>query len=138
MTGKRGARVQLDQELTFREAALALGRKRDPHGRKLRNMVLAREAQLAKWIAVRLQGQTEPKLRVTLAALYRHFPELRATRVDGVAQMLRPLVARMQENLAELVDARARDLVLEILREEIEPRLIRLENKARTEPKPDL
>ncbi len=113
---------RLDQELSFREAALALGRRRDSRGRRLRNMVLAREAQTGKPIALRLGGTVEPKLRVTIGALYRAFPEMRPARVDELAAIVRPFVER--------ADERTRVLVRDELSQDIEPRIVFLEKHA--------
>lgn len=114
--------VRLDEELSFREAALALGRRRDSRGRRLRNMVIARERQSGKLIALRLGGEVEPKLRVTLGALYRAFPELRPARVDELASIVRPFVER--------ADERTRFLVREEISQDIEPRVVFLEKHA--------
>ena len=119
----RGARrPRLEQELSFREAAQALERTNDPRGRRLRNMVLARERQTGKQIAIRLAGEKEPKLRVTLGALYRAFPELRPARVDDLMSMAR--------QLAERGEQRTRSVVREVLAESLEPRVEKLEKAA--------
>lgn len=112
-------RPHLEEELSFREAAQELGRKRDPRGRKLRSMVLAKERRIGREIAIRLSGAKEPKLRVTLGAIYRHFPELRPARVDDLVVLAR--------QLAERGDARTRSLVQQILAEGVEPRLSSVE-----------
>lgn len=116
-------RVRIDQELSFSEAAAALGRKRDPRGERLRNLVLNREKQTGKPIAIRLGGEIEPKLRVTLSALYRAFPECRPARVDYLAASLKELLER--------VDDHTESLVLRILDEKkLEARITRLEKRA--------
>lgn len=119
----RGSRrPRLEQELSFREAAQALEREHDPRGRRLRNMVVARERQTGRQIAIRLAGEKEPKLRITLGALYRAFPELRPARVDDLMAMAR--------HLQERGEARTKTVVLEVLAETMEPRLLRLEKAA--------
>lgn len=115
--------VGLDEELSFRQAAAQLKRRHDPHGRRLRNMVLARERQSGQQIAVRLAGQVEPKTRVTLGALYRAFPELREARVDQLASMAKPLLER--------AEARTRDVVRSELSRDIGPRVSKLEKRTR-------
>lgn len=115
------SRPHLEEELSFREAALELGRKRDPRGRRLRAMVLARERQTGRPIAIRLSGPKEPKLRITLGALYRAFPELRPARVDDLVAMAR--------QLSERGDARTKTLVQEVLAQSVEPRLVKLEKR---------
>ena len=120
MSNTRSARI--DRELTFREAAAALGRKDDPTGRKLRELVLARERQTGKRIAIRLAGPKRPKLRVTLGALYRAFPEARSAHVDDLALALR--------ELGERFDDRTRLLVREILDRDVDPRIEKLEKRA--------
>jgi hypothetical protein len=117
---------KLDQELTFREAAAALKRLNDPEGRRLKKMVLARERQSKKPIAIRLAGSKVPKLRVTLGALYRAFPEARSSRVDDLAEVFRPMVERMDARN----DARTEKMIHKILESKIEPRLQLLEKKA--------
>lgn len=101
MSNTRSARI--DRELTFREAAAALGRKDDPTGRKLRELVLARERQTGKRIAIRLAGPKRPKLRVTLGALYRAFPEARASRTDALARDLRRYVDELDARVRQIV-----------------------------------
>jgi hypothetical protein len=116
-------RVRIDQELSFREAALVLGRKHDPRGERLRNLVTNREKQTGKQIAIRLAGETEPKLRITLSALYRAFPECRPVRVESLASSLRELLDR--------VDQHTEGVVLKILEEkQLEKRLAKLEKRA--------
>lgn len=112
-------RPHLEEELSFREAAQELGRKRDPRGRRLRAMVLAKERRTGREIAIRLQGASQPKLRVTLGAIYRAFPELRPARVDDLVSLAR--------QIAERGDARTRSLVEQILAADVEPRLVKVE-----------
>lgn len=111
---------QLDQGLSYREAARALGHeKADPSGRKLRAIVQARERQTGTPIAIRLNGALRPKSRVTLGALYTHFPELRTARDDRLARSFKPLLEGTQQ--------RIRQMVAEEIRDRIEPRLIAIE-----------
>jgi hypothetical protein len=105
-------RARLETEMTFKEAARRLGRERDSEGRGLRRLVLVREKQIGRPIAVRLAGAKRPKLRVTLAALWRAFPEFRETRHDALARELRGYVGQL--------DVRVRGLVRQFVRDELE------------------
>jgi hypothetical protein len=120
--GSLTAPALISKELTFRQAALALGRTDDPSGRLLRELVQAREQQTRKLIAVRLRGRKHPKLKVTLGALYRAFPELRPARVDALEATVRALLARVDERTAVLVHG--------VINDTVEPRLKRLEKQA--------
>jgi hypothetical protein len=117
---------KIEPELTFRAAAERLGRTSDPDGRKLRAMVLAREKATGKRIAVRLAGPKRPRLRVALGALYRAFPELRSARVDDLAELIRPMVERMDARQ----DERTKKVVYGILERDLELRLRKLEKHA--------
>lgn len=99
----RHRRYSLDQELSFSRAARALERKDDPKGRRLRNLVMARERQLGIPIAIRLAGDQAPKLRVTLGAIYRHLPELRRARTDALADLLRQALLESEARTAEKI-----------------------------------
>lgn len=115
-------RVRIDQELSFRDAASALGRKHDPRGERLRNLVQTRERQTGKPIAIRLAGESEPKLRITLSALYRAFPEMRPARIDYLAASLKELLSE--------VDAHTESVVLKVLeKQRVLARLDRLERR---------
>lgn len=116
-----------DQELSFHEAAKLLNRKRDSRGRALRAMVLARERQTKKQIAIRLNGEKEPKLRITIGALYRAFPELLPARVDDIVRYVRPLLERQ----AAQQETKTRNVVREELEKDIAPRVARLEKQTR-------
>jgi len=86
-------------------------------------MVVARERQTGQQIAVRLAGQVEPKMRVTMGALYRAFPELRLAHVDNLAQIAKPLVER--------AEARTREVVRSEIARDIGPRVSKLEKRSR-------
>jgi hypothetical protein len=116
------SRVRLDDVLSFREAAIELQSRNDPRGRRLRNMVLARERQTGKAIAIRLSGEVKPQLRVSLGALFRAFPELAPAKIDDIARLMRPMVERMA--------ARTKDVVREEIKAGIEPRIEYLEKHA--------
>jgi hypothetical protein len=112
----------LDQELSFSQAAAELQRENDPIGRKLRNLVMQRERELGKRIAIRLSDGPEPKLRVTIGALYRSLPELRPARVDDLARLVKPMLDRQE--------ARTRVLIREENDLTVLPRLAAVEKKA--------
>lgn len=112
----------LDQELTFSRAAAELQRQDDPIGRKLRNLVMSRERETGKRIALRMSNGPEPKLRITIGQIYRHLPELRPARVDDLARLVKPMLDRQE--------ARTRTLVREEIAETVTPRMERMEKKA--------
>jgi len=113
---------RLDEELSFSAAARELQRHRDPKGRKLRNMVVARERQTGKQIAIRLAGQKEPKLRITIGALYRAFPELAPAKIDDIARLMKPMLER--------AEARTRVVVREEIARDVLPRIVYLEEES--------
>lgn len=123
--GLRGGELKrgwLDQELSFSQAAAELQRENDPIGRKLRNLVMAREREIGRRIAIRLSDGKEPKLRITIGAIYRHLPELRPARVDDLARLVRPMLERQE--------ARTKALIREENDRTVLPRLAAVEKKA--------
>ncbi len=118
----RHRRYSLDQELSFSRAAHVLERPDDPKGRRLRNLVMARERQLGTTIAIRLAGDQAPKLRVTLGAIYRFLPELRRPRTEALAELLRQALLESEARTAQKVS----DHVLK----KLEPRIQTLEKRA--------
>jgi hypothetical protein len=88
--------TKLDPPLTFREAAKELGWAHDPEGRQLRELVLAREKELGRRIAIRSSAPVRPKMKVTIGALTRALPQLKKARVDRLAAELRPILARTE------------------------------------------
>lgn len=112
----------LDQEMSFSRAAAELNRQDDPIGRKLRNLVIMRERESGQRIAIRLSSGKEPKLRVTIGALYRHLPELRPAQIGDLAKLMRPML--------EKAEARTRVVVQEEIDKTVSPRLERLEKRA--------
>jgi hypothetical protein len=115
----------LEQELTWAEAAALLERVNDAAGRKLKAMVLAREKQTRKPIAIRLAGNRRPKLRVTLSAIRRSFPEMRAAHEDGLALSLRHVATQLREHH----DARTKKLIQDELEGDLGPRVRKLEKR---------
>lgn len=118
----RHRRYSLDQELSFSRAARALERTDDPKGRRLRNLVMAREAKLKTPIAIRLAGDQAPKLRITLGAIYRYLPELRRPRTEALAELLRQALTESEVRTFQKV----RNEVLQ----KLEPRIQTLEKHA--------
>lgn len=118
----RHHRYSLDQELSFSRAAHVLERTDDPKGRRLRNLVMAREQKLGTPIAIRLAGDQAPKLRITLGAIYRFLPELRRARTDALADLLRQALLESEVRTAQKVS----DHVLK----KLEPRIQTLEKDA--------
>jgi hypothetical protein len=116
---------KLEQELTWREASALLGRANDPDGRKLKLLVLAREKQSGRQIAIRLGGEKAPKLRVTLSAIRRAFPDLRAAHADGLATSIRFLAAELDQRH----DARTKELIQAELDSDLRPRVGKLEKR---------
>jgi hypothetical protein len=112
----------LDQEMSFSRAAAELNRQDDPIGRKLRNLVIKREQEIGKRIAIRMSEGREPKLRVTIGSLYRFFPELRPAQIGDLARLMKPMLDK--------AEARTRSLVQEEIAERVTPRLERVEKKA--------
>jgi len=112
----------LDQEMSFSRAAQELQRQDDPIGRKLRNLVIKREGEIGKRIAIRLSEGREPKLRVTIGAIYRHLPELRPAQIGDLTRLMKPMLER--------AEARTRAVVQEELKRDVLPRVEKVEKKA--------
>lgn len=98
--------------LTFREAAVKLNwvddgateAEQESAGRRLRWAVLVREKETGKRIATRLGHRVasgEPQARVTLGAIYRHFPEFRRHKGDDLAADFRRYLGEIEETIAE-------------------------------------
>jgi hypothetical protein len=118
----RHRRYSLDQELSFSRAARVLERPDDPKGRRLRNLVMAREQQLKTPIAIRLNGDQAPKLRITLGAIYRYLPELRRARSDVLADLLRQALLESEARTAQKIRSEVFG--------KLEPRIAKLEKDA--------
>ena len=109
----------MSQELlTWREVTTKLGWPdggTDAAGRRLKRVVLAREAQCGKQIATRTGTGPAAQLRVTVGAVLRHLPELRRSRFD-----------RFQADMAKIgtgITGRVSAIVADQLAELVEPRL---------------
>jgi DNA anti-recombination protein RmuC len=107
------AALELDPELATASQAVL-----EAAGRRLRDAVIAAEAQQGKRIATRLAGRRHPKTRITMGALARHMPELRRSKVDQLADNFRGYLRDIDERIAEgaaeevqrLVEPRIREL----------------------------
>lgn len=98
-------RPQLDEPLGWAEAAAAIGWKHDPKGRKLKAMVLDRERETNTLIAIRGKHAKRgaPKLKVTVGALVRAFPELQQSQVQQIGNALRPYVEAHETHIRDIV-----------------------------------
>ena len=81
---------------------------------------------MGRRIAIRLAGSKAPRLRVTLGAIYRAFPEARSSRVDDLAEVIRPMVERMDARQ----DARTEKVILKLIAQRLLPRIESLEKAA--------
>jgi len=95
-----------DEPIAFAVASRAL-KLRDPRGRKLKSLVLAREKKLRREIAIRLEeGKTgKPVLRITIALLRREFPELFRPRDEASGQAMRRYVATIEDRIERISEA---------------------------------
>jgi plasmid stabilization system protein ParE len=102
----RYSRVEsADEPIAFAVASRAL-KLRDPLGRKLKSLVLAREKKLRREIAIRLEGKTgKPVLRITIALLRREFPELFRPRDEASGQAMRRYVATIEDRIERISEA---------------------------------
>lgn len=109
----------MSQELlTWREATTALGWTdggTEAAGRRLRDKVLAREAQTGRQIATRSLGARPKPMWVTMSAIMRHMPELRRSRVDSLSKALAEYNAESDKRIARAIESK--------LAESVEPRL---------------
>lgn len=117
--------MKLDQPLTFPAAAREIEWRADrngsykPAGRRLLRLVLRREREEGRKIAIR-DGSGRP-FQVTLGALTRFLPELCPSKVETLAATLRPLL--------EEVERRARKIVGDEIEDRVDPELQRLHNR---------
>lgn len=104
--------------LTFRRAAEALGQE-DASGRALKAMVLAREAQIGKPIASRMAGKKQPKMKVTLSAIYEHLPELREHKTgEQMMRQIRGYVSAIDDRITERAGEVVQELVMPHFRDD--------------------
>lgn len=113
--------------ISFRAAAEALQHP-DRSGRALKAMVLKREAESGDQIARRLAGKKQPKMRVTLTALYFHFPEFKPPRTGTeVLKSARAYVEAIDARISEVTASKVQELVMPMFRED-RKRLDKLES----------
>ena len=108
--------TKFDPLIPFRQAAIMVFGPDDVknNSRRLKRMVLAREAQLGKKIATR--DRAGGVRWITVGNLQRHFPELIPARVDKLAEAVRPALARFGEKMSQDITAITQRLAeLEIL-----------------------
>lgn len=104
--------------ISFRAAAEAL-QQPDRSGRALKAMVLKREGETGDQIARRLAGKKQPKMRVTLTALYFHFPEFKPPRTSTeVLKSTRAYVEAIDARISEVTAAKVQELVMPMFRED--------------------
>jgi hypothetical protein len=117
--------MELQEPLTFPQAARKIGWRPDDlgsydaAGRRLRRLVVKREAEMAREFALR--DTSGRAVKVTLGALTRYMPELRPSRVEALAASVRPLLAAFEQRAEEIVTRR--------LQEEVEPELQKLHDR---------
>lgn len=114
--------MRLDEPITFKQAAKAIGWKRGgvhASARRLRRLAMRRERE--KGLRFVLRDQRGRPWLITLGAITRHLPELRPSRVDTLAESLRPVL--------EQVERRAREIVAEKIEKHVEPELQRLHDR---------
>jgi hypothetical protein len=116
--------LKLDEPMTFPEAAREIGwnvteRNRRAKGRALKRLIVKRESEIGRTIAIR-DSRGQPH-RVTVGAIHRYLPECRPSRVEALAASIRPYVAAMDSRMSEVVQ-------LEIARE-VEPKLEALDGR---------
>ena len=86
-----------------------------PHGRRLKRLLLAKEAQAGKRIMIRLSGGRRPKPRVTWSLLRKHCPELFESKVQQLERDMRSYLDAIDAKIIESVSAHVTD--------HVEPRL---------------
>ncbi len=98
---------RLDEPLHFAEAAREIEWEPSPRGsyraagRRLKTLVLRREREIGKQFAIRNDAGFAYK--VTLGSLTQYLPELRPSRIDTLADVIRPLVAEMEHRTRQIV-----------------------------------
>ncbi len=106
------------EPLSFRAAAEALKQK-DTTGRALKAIVLQREKELSLQIATRLAGKKQPKMRVTLSAIYQHCPEFKPLRTsEDLTKSVRAYIAAIEDRISEVTADKVQELVMPHFRED--------------------
>lgn len=107
--------------LSFPRAAEKLGwGKSEKSGRRLRRMVIAREKNSGREIATRGSGKSRPIRGVTLAALFRHLPELRSAPIDELSSKFRAYLSGIDDNLRLIARSEAETVVEEQVAPQLE------------------
>jgi len=107
--------------LSFPDAAEKIGwGKSQRSGRRLRRMVLAREKRKGVEIATRGDGNQRPIRGVTIAALFRHLPELRSAPIDELSSKFRTYLEGIDENLRVIARTEAESVVDEQVTPQLE------------------
>ncbi len=105
----------MSQPMTWERAACVLKWDGRHRGRRLKRLVLAREKQTGKRIAIRLGGEQRTVYRVTMSALRKHCRDLFKSKVDEVADNFKAYFKDLDERIASGV--------AEHVEEYVEPRL---------------
>ncbi len=119
--------MRLDEPLTFPEAAKVIGWTPDARGkyrsagRRLKLLAMKREEEQGERFIIRDAG--DRPVKVTLGSLGRYLPECMPSRLDALAESIKPMV--------EQVSARAREIVDERLALKVDPELQRLGRRCR-------
>jgi hypothetical protein len=100
--------------LTLPDAQQRLGMA-GGRGRRLKRLLLAREAEAGKRIMIRLSGGRRPKPRVTWSLLRKHCPELFESKVQQLERDMRGYLDAIDAKISESVAAHMTD--------QVEPRL---------------
>lgn len=101
--------------VSIRKMAALLGMgSSEAAAKSLKAMVYAREDEIGRNIAVRMRGKRRPKLKITMSAIEREFPELRRYRPPT------------PETQRKLMRAMVRSEVARAIAETIEPQLAEL------------
>jgi hypothetical protein len=106
--------------LTVAEASRRLGL--DPRGERLQRLIVAAEKRVRRRIALRVEGKSYTRWKVTEASLRRYLPEL----FDGVGlDRLETLVRGHLRDIDQRIDERAEGVCLRVIapiRRELEDR----------------
>lgn len=83
-------------------------------------MVIAREKNSGREIATRGSGKSRPIRGVTLAALFRHLPELRSAPIDELSSKFRAYLSGIDDNLRLIARSEAETVVEEQVAPQLE------------------
>jgi hypothetical protein len=114
--------AKLDEPMSFPKAASEIGWRngsKDACGRRLLRRCMVREREIGRKFVVRDRGGRP--IRVTIGDLHRYLPECRPSRVEALAESIRPYVTAM--------DARTAEVVLEQIELTVQPQIDKLDNR---------